>query len=337
MEAVAWVELLGHRGQVLHRHPAFAWPIRIGNTYDGDIVVDDPAFPETKIFLETSVDKEAEMFFELATTSTNGNGGVVPQLRINDKPYETLGSRSMRLFGDDVIEGGSSRIRVRLRGHDVSHLRSNEKERFVDSWAFAWLIAVTAAIWYGIFSSINSLDEEVSAQLKDPFLFVIALLIWWGGWTLITRLATGYGHAREHLLITAILFVLYSNVGSAGSALAFATGTSSFALGGQLVQLAGVFYAMFAHLRLVKRVGLTMSVLRAGLLPCITWLWLMNGINIVFPEDQKPMSYDASMWPASIVLKSNKTAQDVLASLDSVKERVDSAAKSIGNRINEGQ
>lgn len=337
MEAVAWVELLGHRGQVLHRHPAFAWPIRIGNTYDGDIVVDDPAFPETKIFLETSSGNEAEMFLELASTSTNGNGGDVPRLRINHKPVEAVAARSIRLFSDDVIECGAARMRVRLRGHVVSRHRLNGKERFVDSWAFAWLIAVTAAIWYGFFSSINSLNEDVSEQLKDPFSLVAALLIWWGGWSLITRLVTGYGHSREHLLITGILFVLYPNAGNVGSALAFATGATTFALGGQLVQLAGVFYAMFAHLRLVKRVGVTMSVLRAGLLPCITWLWLMNGINIVFPEDKKPMSYDASMWPASIVIKSNETAQDVLASLESVKERVDAAAKTIENRVNAGQ
>lgn len=335
MESVAWVEVLGHRGQVLHRHPAFVWPIRIGNTYDGDIVVEDPVFPETKISLESSPDKEPEMFFKLATA--NGYGGAVPRLRINGKPFETVTSKSTRLFSDDVIECGSTRIRVRLRGHDVSRLRSNETERFIDSWAFAWLITIAAAIWYGFFSSINSLDEEVSAQLKEPFLFVIALLIWWGGWTLITRLATGYGHAREHLFITGILFALFSNAGSAGSVVAFATGMTAFAIGGQLVQLAAVFYAMFAHLCLVKRVGVTMSLLRAGLLPCIAWLWLMNGINIAFPEDQKPMSYDASTWPASIVLTSSGTAQDVLANLDSVKVEVDNAAKSIAKRVNEGQ
>jgi hypothetical protein len=335
MESVAWVEVLGHRGQVLHRHPAFAWPVRIGNNYDGDIVIDDPAFPEIKIFLETNADKETEVFFELATGKSNG--GAVSRLRINGKHFETTTPKSTQLLSDDVIECGSTRIRVRLRGHDPSCLGSIDTERFIGSWTFAWLIAITAAIWYGFFSSINSLDEEVSAQLKEPLLFVIALLIWWGGWTFTTRLATGYGHAREHLLITGILFALFSNAGSAGSVVAFATGTSAFAIGGQLVQLVAVFNAMFAHLRLVKPVSETMSVLRAGLLPCIAWLWLMNGINIAFPEDQKPMSYDASMWPASIVLTSNETSQDILASLDSVKERVDKTAKSIEIRVNEGQ
>ena len=335
MESVAWVEVLGPRGQVLHRHPAFAWPIRIGNTYDGDIVVDDPAFPASLISLELSAGNEPEMFFELA--SAIAPVGIISRLRVNGKSFEPLTANAARLLGDDVVEFGATRIRVRLRGHDVTRLKSNARGRFVDSWAFAWLVAVTAAIWYGYFTAINSLDEEASAQFREAFLFVIVLLIWWGGWTLISRLATGYGHAREHLLTSGIMFALFSNCSSAGSALAFATGMTAFATAGQIAQMAAVYFAMFAHLRLVKPVGVAMSILRAGVLPCIVWLWLLNGIDMVFPQDQAPISYDASIWPASMAFSSGGAAQDILTSLDDVKTRVDEAAKGIAKRVNEDQ
>lgn len=330
MESIAWVELLGPRGQVLHRQPVFAWPIRIGPHYVGDIVIDDRTFPDAKIELyQGDGGQDALTFCFEVVQSSSANAS---KLRLNGKSIAIDSPGRLIIGGNDVLECGSTRMRIRIRGHEVEHPPKNVKAGWSKSWVFATGIAFAAVFWNGYFSFVNSLNEDASAQFTEAFKSTPILILWWALWATISRLVSGSTHAREHLLISGIFIFLSSNWSHIGSAIAFSTGIYGFTTAGSVLVVLTLGLALYAHLSFVKPVGLGIGLFRSTAITVFVWMWMFDGASVLYPPEQKPMDYDTSMWPSLMVVTKGDSPEQFLQNLDKAKGKLDQTALLIASR-----
>lgn len=330
MESIAWVEMLGPRGQVLHRQPVFAWPIRVGHRYLGDVVVDDRTFPDAKFELSSSYGGEDVLTFCLEDAQSSSVNAS--QLRLNGKVIERDSSGRFVVGGNDVLECGSTRMRIRIRGHEIEQLPANAQVGWSESWVFASGIAFAAVIWNGYFSFMNSLNEDASTQFTEAFKSMPILIVWWSLWASISRVVSGSSHAREHLLISATCVLLISNWSHVGSAVAFSTGIYSFTTAAAILEILTLGFALYAHLSYVKPVGRGFGLSRSAAITVFVWMWIFDGALILYPPEQKPMDYDTSMWPASLVTTTGDSPEQFLQNLDNAKAKLDQAALLIASR-----
>ena len=330
MESVAWVEILGPRGHVLFRQPVFKWPVRISHTYDGDVVVDDRSFPELMVDLSSDEGEQPVVVLCIDDQQRPTNKSV--SLRVNGSAPSFNNAGCVAVGGDDVLQCGATRIRIRLRGHAVSHENANEKVAWYKSWATAILIVGTWFVLSGYFSFANSIDEDVAAHFTGPFKTMLGLLVWWGGWAVISRTTSGISYAREHLLIAGLVITAVDSFDHVGSIVAFATGLGSFVTLAKLLQIAAIGLAIHAHLLFVKPAKPLLSLFRATLATALLWLFVFNGVSTIYPPEQRPMDYDASIWPSSFVIAQGESEERLLKGLDAAKEKVDIAANLIASR-----
>lgn len=330
MESVAWVETLGSRGHVLNRQPVFKWPVRISHSYDCDVVVDGRGFPD--LMVDLSSDEVEKPVIVLRIDGQKQPANQLVPLRLNGRALTFDGTGSVAIGGDDVFQCGATRIRVRLRGHAVSDVHADEKVFWHSSWAAAIIVLGAWFAFLAYFGFANSLEEDVAAHFDGPSTALLFLLIWWGFWSSISRVATGMFYAREHLLIGGLLVAAFVSMRHIGSIAAFATGLGSLASVGKLLQLVMVGLAIHAHLLLVKPAKPLVSVLRASLVPALLWLFVFDGVSTIYPPEQRPMAYDASIWPSSFVISQGDSEENFLNGLDAAKEKVDDAAKLIASR-----
>lgn len=330
MESIAWVETLGPRGQVLHRQAVFAWPIRIGHRYVGDIVVDDRTFPDARIELSRGDDGQDVLTYcleEVQSSSANAS-----RLRLNGKVIAIDSSRRFAIGGNDVIEFGSARMRIRIRGHEVEQLPANTTVEWSESWALAVGVAFAAVIWDGYFSFVNSINEDASAQFTEAIKATPILIMWWASWAFVSRLVSGFSHAREHLLVSGIFVFLISNWSHIGSAVSFSTGIYGFTTASAILDVLTLGLALYAHLSFVKPVGLGVGLFRSAAITVFLWMWMFDGALVLYPPEQKPMDYDTSMWPSTLVTTKGELPEQFLLDLDKAKGKLDQAALLIASR-----
>lgn len=330
MESVAWVEFLGPRGHVLNRQAIFKWPVRISHTYDGDVVVDDRSFPELTVDLSSGEDEQPVVVLRKVDQQPPANKSV--PLRLNGIAPSFADAGSVAIGGDDVLQCGATRLRIRLRGHAVSHEYANEKVVWHRSWATAIIVAGAWLVLSGYFDFTNSIDEDIAVHFQGPFKAVMSFLVWWIVWSSMSRAASGIFFAREHLLIAGLLFASFDFLHQIGSIAAFATGVGSLKSFGKLLQLAAIGFAIHTHLLYVKPARPLISALRAALFPVLAWLFMFDGVTTIYPPEQQPLEYDASIWPSSFVIAQGEPAEQFLKGLDAAKEKVDIAANLIASR-----
>jgi len=53
---LAWVEVIGRRGEVRARHAVTAWPCRVGRGYDMEVILDDPHVASCHAILDRGAD-----------------------------------------------------------------------------------------------------------------------------------------------------------------------------------------------------------------------------------------------------------------------------------------
>lgn len=330
MESIAWVEMLGPRGHVLRRDPAFIWPIRLGHHYVGDVVVDDKTFPDSRIELSRADGGQAVLIFCLDQWSDESVNSH--QLRLNGKAVTIDNTGRFVISGNDVLECGATRLRIRMRGHEVDRSPSSSTIKWTESWMLAIAVAFVAMTWNGYFSFAISLEEDAAAQLTEATKTMPMMLLWWGFWATVSRLVSGFSHAREHLLITGILFLLHPNWNQIGSAIAFSTGIYSFTMVGEVLKIFALGIAFYAHLSFVKQTRTSVGLIRSALVTGFVWVWMLDGGLVFYSPEKRPMDYDTSMWPTSIVITSGDSAEHFFQGVDKAKAKIDQSAALIASR-----
>ncbi|ELX09692.1 hypothetical protein containing FHA domain [Janthinobacterium sp. HH01] len=238
MKAPYFIEILARNGDVLHRHKAEALPIRLGRSYDNDVILDD-----------------AHSAAAHAIVDANEQGELVLRDLGSQNGTYLKGKRqtSVVLGGDTMVRLGHTRLRVRTADFPVA-------AEIADTTMHGWEGTVPAAIGLAliaIFTCLETWLSDVEPFALIRYLLVLASslaagLLWSGLWALANRLFGSHARLGRHLFIlgSGLATVGLWKIGSA--ALAYAWSAETFTRYGNLVTLAIACGMLFFHLITIK-------------------------------------------------------------------------------------
>lgn len=238
MKSPYFVEVLARNGDVLHRHKVGTLPIRIGRSYDNEIILDDAHTAASHAVIETD-DHNQVVLRDLGSK----NGTV----------YKGRRQHSITLDGDTVVRLGHTRLRVRGADFPVA-------PEVADTTMHGWEGAMPATIGLAliaIFSCLETWLTDVEPFALIRYLLVLASslaagLLWSGLWALANRLFGSHARLGRHLFILGSALAVVG-VWRAGSAtLAYAWSAESLTRYGNLVTLGIACGMVFFHLITIK-------------------------------------------------------------------------------------
>ena len=238
MKAPYFIEILARNGDVLHRHKVEALPIRLGRSYDNDVILDDAHSAAAHAIVDA--DEQGELVLRDLGSK---NGTYVKGKR----------QTSFTLGGDTVVRLGHTRLRVRAADFPVA-------AEVADTTMHGWEGAVPAGIglaMIAVFTCLETWLSDVEPFALIRYLLVLASslaagLLWSGLWALANRLFGSHARLGRHLFIlgSGLAVVGLWRVGSA--VLAYAWSAEAFTRYGNLVTLAIACGMLFFHLITIK-------------------------------------------------------------------------------------
>ncbi|SDF49906.1 MULTISPECIES: FHA domain-containing protein [unclassified Duganella] len=238
MKAPYFIEILARNGDVLHRHKVSALPIRIGRSYDNDIILDDAHSAASHAIIET------DQHNQVVLRDLGSKNGIV---------YKGRKQSSMSLDGEAVVRLGHTRLRVRGADFPVA-------PEIADTTMHGWeggTPATIGLVLIALFSCVETWLSDVEPFALIRYLLVLASslaagLLWAGVWALANRLFGAHARMGRHLFIlgSALAVVGLWRMGS--SVLAYAWSAESLTRYGNLVTLGIACAMIFFHLITIK-------------------------------------------------------------------------------------
>jgi pSer/pThr/pTyr-binding forkhead associated (FHA) protein len=238
MKAPYFVEILARNGDVLHRHKVAELPIRVGRSYDNDIILDDAHSAASHAIVELDAHNQVVL------RDLGGKNGTV---------FKGRRQSSVTLDGNTVVRLGHTRLRVRPSDFPVA-------PEIADTTMHSWEGATPATIGMVLIAAFTLLETWLSDV--EPFALIRYLLVlasslaagllWAGVWALANRLFGSHARLGRHLFIlgSALATVGLWRAGSA--VLAYAWSAESLTRYGNLVTLAIACAMIFFHLVTIK-------------------------------------------------------------------------------------
>ncbi len=238
MKAPYFVEILARNGDVLHRHKADVLPIRLGRSYDNDIILDDAHSAAAHAVVDID-DQEKLVLRDLG--SKNGT-----YARGKRQTEVVLG-------GDTVVRLGHTRLRIRAADFPVP---AEVADTTMHSWEGA-TPATIGLVLIAFFSCAEAWLSDVEPFALIRYLLVLASslaagLLWSGLWALANRLFGSHARMGRHLFILGSGLALIGLWRAGSSVMAYAWSAEGFTRYGNLVTLAIVCGMLFFHLTTIK-------------------------------------------------------------------------------------
>src|SRR5262245_11298683 len=196
-----WVEFLSRSHTVMVRYRCAGPDVRIGRSYENDVVVDDPYVDPHHVRI---VRNEAGALIAEDLGSVNGLYGGQPARRV------------VRLVvdGDRLICIGRTHLRIREENHPVEPARLVEPHRrgapLLVVLGAAALATVVLTQWLS-----ETAEPKPSDYLMPTLILCGGVLAWAGCWALLSYVLSGQACFARSLLITlcgALLFALGNEV-----------------------------------------------------------------------------------------------------------------------------
>jgi Inner membrane component of T3SS, cytoplasmic domain len=196
-----WVEVLSRNRVVLTRHHCAGREIRVGRSYDNDIIVDDPYVDPRHLRIMRN---EAGLLVAEDLGSVNG-------LFSDQSPDRT---ERLVVDGNRLICIGRTYLRIREEGHAVAPARVASHQ--VRSWPLLVVLGVAALGGVALFQWLGETSEpKPSDYLMMLLLVCCVVLVWAGGWAMLSRVFSGHASFERNLLIAlwgALAFALGEEV-----------------------------------------------------------------------------------------------------------------------------
>ncbi|RZT09513.1 FHA domain-containing protein [Duganella sp. CF402] len=238
MKAPYFVEILARNGDVLHRHKVAQLPIRIGRSYDNEIILDDAHSAASHAVVEMDEHNQ------IVLRDLGSKNGTV---------FKGRRHASVTLDGDTVVRLGHTRLRVRPYDFPVA-------PEIADTTMHGWEGATPATIGLvliAVFSCLETWLSDVEPFALIRYLLVLASslaagLLWSGVWALANRLFGSHARLGRHLFILGSALATVGLWRAASSVLAYAWSIESLTRYGNLVTLAIACGMVFFHLLTIK-------------------------------------------------------------------------------------
>ncbi|HEX5342250.1 MAG TPA: FHA domain-containing protein [Duganella sp.] len=238
MKAPYFVEILARNGDVLHRHKVAQLPIRIGRSYDNEIILDDAHTAASHAVVEM------DQHNQIVLRDLGSKNGTV---------YKGRRHASVTLDGNTVVRLGHTRLRVRPYDFPVA-------PEIADTTMHGWEGATPATIGLvliAVFSCLETWLSDVEPFALIRYLLVLASslaagLLWAGVWALANRLFGSHARIGRHLFILGSALATVGLWRAGSSVLAYAWSAESLTRYGNLVTLAIACGMVFFHLLTIK-------------------------------------------------------------------------------------
>jgi hypothetical protein len=238
MKAPYFIEILARNGDVLHRHRADSLPIRLGRSYDNDVILDDAHSAAAHAIVDIDATEK------LVLRDLGSKNGTYAR---GKRQTEVV------LGGDTVVRLGHTRLRIRAADFPVA-------DEIADTTMHSWEGATPASIGLlliAVFSCLETWLSDVEPFALIRYLLVLASslaagLLWSGVWALANRLFGSHARMGRHLFILGSGLALVGVWRAGSSVMAYAWSAEAFTRYGNLVTLAIICGVLFFHLTTIK-------------------------------------------------------------------------------------
>ncbi|HAF45181.1 MAG: hypothetical protein A2100_02360 [Sideroxydans sp. GWF2_59_14] len=308
MKAPFYVEVLTRSGEVRHRQRVDALPIRIGQGYDNDYILDDPHTSAHHVVIDRN---EAGGLDVLDLGSRNG---VVHK-----------GKRSERLTidGNTVFRLGHTNLRVRSADFSVAdEMRDTTFHRW-EGWPPALAGLVLLALLSLETTWLTDTDKTETVRYVTAMVgMLVAGLVWSGGWTLANRIFAGQTRFGRHLFIAASGMVVIEVVSLLLSLAGYAFSLETLTRFGGPVMIAITAGMVFFHL-----VTISPNNGRRYAIISVLLMLLGSALTLTFNYQNRGMlaeePYMSELFAPSLHLTADHPIDEFLAEAGKLKAGID--------------
>lgn len=190
MNGPVWIEQLNSLHRVVSRTRCEGDTLRVGRGYANDLVLDDPRVAPDHLLIRIAPD------------------GAMTAIGVGEQSFHLDGERAprkeVRIDGDSVLRIGHTRLRIRAADYPVPEQARTERGTGLAPLALGGLFLLATMLlaaldqWRG-----NANAAPYWRMLPDTLGLGFIILIWVGGWALVSRLFGHRGRFGVHLLVAA--------------------------------------------------------------------------------------------------------------------------------------
>jgi hypothetical protein len=322
MSGPFFVEVLARNGEVRQRQRVEALPIRIGQGYDNDVILDDR---------HTSAHHAIIAFGEdggLEVRDLDSKNGVVHKGRRQPQ---------MSIDGNTVFRLGHTNLRVRSEDYPVADEMADTTLHSWEGWPPA--VAGLALLVLMTLASVWIADTEKA----EPIHYFTALagilsmgLLWCGSWAMANRLFEGQTRFGRHLFIAGCGLVVSEVVSLLLSITAYAFSLETLTRYENHVAIAIMAGMVYFHLLTINP-GHTKRFALASVVVALLGSGVMLMVNYQTSGHFAGELYMSELLSPSLRLSSDKPVARFLADAEKLKIKVDAErSKEVSNDSEDG-
>ncbi|MFS2003644.1 FHA domain-containing protein [Duganella sp. CT11-25] len=310
MTAPYFVEILARNGDVLHRHKVGALPIRLGRSYDNDIILDDAHSAASHAIVEAGENGK------LVLRDLGSKNGTV---------YKGKRQTSVALGGDTVVRLGHTRLRVRAADFPVA---AEVEDTTMHGWEGA-TPATIGLVLIAVFTCMETWLSDVEPFALIRYLLVLASslaagLLWAGVWALANRLFGSHARLGRHLFILGSGLAVVGLWRAGSAVMAYAWSAETLTRYGNLVTLAIACGMLFFHLITIKP-----HHPRRFAIAC--WVMLVGGAGLMLMTNLQGTGrtadelYMSVLLPPEVRHSEDRSVDQFMANAAKLKTDIDAA------------
>lgn len=308
MSLYYFVEIINSSGDVQARHKFSSLPIRLGRSYQNDIIFDD---------LHTAA--------EHALVEQDETGQLVIRDLGSQNGTKLQGRRSAQfnIRGDDIFQLGQTHLRIR----DSEYLVAAEITDATNHRWQGWPLFVTAVVIICALGLSNMWLSDIAQSKATSYITITASwlglsAVWAGMWALANRVFGSGAHFSRHLFTLSCGMAALDLLGYLCTFLGFAfswEAVTRYSSHLQIAIIAATVYYHLRHIRPHKRVRL--KIICAALSLLGSGLMLIN--NYQSTNQYADELYMHELLPPAMRLSANHSLADFNAAVQKLQADID--------------
>lgn len=309
MIAPFYIEVLARNGEVRQRQRVDALPIRIGQGYDNDFILDDRHTSAHHAVIERNATDGLEVI------DLGSRNGVVHN-----------GKRQARLDidGNTVFRLGHTNLRVRTADYSVADEMRDTTLHYWEGLPPA-LTGLALMVLLALLSTwVTNTDKAESIRYVTGLAGLLSIgLLWSGGWSLANRLFGGQTRFGRHLFIAASGLLVMEIASLLESLAAYAFSLETLTRYGSHVAVAIGAGMVYFHLVTINPVHKR----RRFAIAAIFMFFLGSGMTLIVNYQSRGRLADelymSELLSPGLRLSSDKTIEQFIAESGQMESKVD--------------
>jgi hypothetical protein len=311
-----YVELLTRDKSLKTRHRFEALPIRIGRSYENDLILDDPYIAANHALIEMSEEGHLQI------SDLNSENGLV----VNGKKQTQI------TLDNHIVRLGHTNLRVRHAGSQVANALLDKAAHRWEGWppAIAGLLLVFFSVLGSTWLNASESFSLISAMAVIS-LVLFLILLWCGGWAFATRMiSSGSARFGRHIFIVGCAIILIDLWNISSVTLAYAFSLPFLTRYGSLMEVVIFAGMVFFHLMMINSQ-------RAKRFLHTSVIIAILGISSIFISNYQRSGiladslYMTDLLPPALRISSDIAVDDFIAEANQLKPKLEEARKEPAN------